>query len=81
MSQRCAYLDYIVINYLYLLQIRVVAGMQKGEPWEIKGNRFMETTLPPVQTDTAAVALPLQMKNLRSLHLGVGVASAQSSVS
>ena len=66
---------------MYLLQIRVVVGTQKGEPWEIKGNRFMETTLPPVQTDTAAVVLLLQVKNLRSFHLGVGVASAHSSVS
>ena len=37
--------------------------------------------LPTVQQDTVVVLAPLQLRGLRSYHLGVGVASAHSSAS
>ena len=85
LEANCAHLMfYILYNYLQL--IRLLWGVLKSSlklkednlslvPWQVQKALLL------VQQDTTAVTAPLQVKDLRSHHLGVGVASAHSSAS
>ena len=81
------FLNYIIYTIIYtflqnfMFRVVLLAPSQRVERKQKKIMHQPQKPLPPVQTHTAAVALPLRVRNLKSHLLGVGVESAHSIVS